>query len=92
MIPSDVDSLEGRWIRVDGRVIADEACAMIEQAISSFVELGIRDEGWTRLFRDPDDGRLWEVTYPHSEMHGGGPPSMVHLTREEAERRYGHAV
>jgi hypothetical protein len=28
------------------------------------------------LYQDPDDLRYWEFSYPHAEMHGGGPPML----------------
>ena len=33
-------------------------------------------------------GRLWELTYPHSEMHGGGPPRLRVMTRQAAAAKY----
>jgi hypothetical protein len=33
-------------------------------------------DGWDRLYRDALDGRFWELSYPKSEMHGGGPPLL----------------
>lgn len=51
--------------------------------------LADREGGWTKLYRDPRDGRLWELTLPHSEMHGGGPPTLTVLDPDEAARLYG---
>jgi Immunity protein 27 len=48
--------------------------------------------GWETLYRDPSDGRLWERTYPRSEMHGGGPPRLVLLTPEQASEKYDRAA
>jgi hypothetical protein len=44
--------------------------------------------GWTILYRDPDDGRYWELTYPQSEMHGGGPPQLRWLSKRDALKKY----
>ena len=41
------------------------------------------------LYRDPGDGRYWELAYPNGEMHGGGPPSLIMLTEQEAKTKYG---
>jgi len=41
------------------------------------------------LYRDPDDGRYWERTYPQSELHGGGPPELRVLATEDARQKYG---
>ncbi len=51
-------------------------------------ELGKDSSGWEALYRDPDDGRLWELTYPKSELHGGGPPQLRSLAPDEARKNY----
>lgn len=81
----------GRWI-FDGRQNqADEACRRIEWLTNSVLhEVASSKEsgGWDTLFRDPSDGRLWERTYPQSEMHGGGPPRLAAVAEFEARQRY----
>jgi hypothetical protein len=47
-----------------------------------------RDGGWTVLYRDPADGRFWELSFPRSELHGGGPAKLSFITRDEAMRLY----
>lgn len=32
--------------------------------------------GWLALYKDRETGQHWELTYPQSEMHGGGPPFL----------------
>jgi len=44
--------------------------------------------GWRVLYRDPSDDRLWELSYPRSEMHGGGPPKLTCIPRQQAEAVY----
>lgn len=44
--------------------------------------------GWETLYQDPADLRFWELTYPHGEMHGGGPPTLKSLTVQEAKSKY----
>jgi hypothetical protein len=36
-------------------------------------QVGLRDDGWTVVYRCPDTGREWIEEYPRSEEHGGGP-------------------
>jgi hypothetical protein len=43
---------------------------------------------WEILYQDPEDYRYWELTYPHGEYHGGGPPLLRYLTDEEAVMKY----
>jgi Immunity protein 27 len=53
---------------VDDRVRSDSTCQRIEWLTSSYLEK-IASSNWETLFRDPDDGRYWEHTYPQGEMH-----------------------
>jgi len=79
----------GAWITKDGHVIADENESRIAWLIeNAFVKLAIADGGWSTLYRDKEDHRLWEVTYPQSEMHGGGPRSIRMLTAAAATQKY----
>ena len=54
----------------------------------SLAKVATDQSGWTSLYRDPSDNRLWELTYPHGEMHGGGPPTLRRITAEYALRKY----
>ena len=85
--------ITGTWLSHDRRTIADEACERIGELVGSHLrQLGRDASGWGVLYRDPDDGRLWELTYPQSEMHGGGPPQLRCLTLDEARGKYGDIV
>jgi Immunity protein 27 len=83
--------LIGRSEMVDGLVRADATCQRIEWLTSSYLEKIATSKdwgGWETLFRDLDDGRYWERTYPQSEMHGGGPPRLTALSAEKAHAKY----
>jgi hypothetical protein len=81
--------LVGEWVAAEGGVVADETCQRIERLVEAVLERITADAtGWDILFRDPADGRFWELYYPHSEMHGGGPPSLRHLTSEQVGAKY----
>jgi hypothetical protein len=86
--------LSGNWIPDSrGRYIADDLCRRIDSLIHAHLkELGRDASGWDALYRDPDDGRLWELIYPHSELQGGGPPQLRCLTVDEARQKYGDSV
>ena len=89
LIQPDEDVIEGRWLVVDGKVVADDAASRIERLVSTHLAVvAVSEDGWSKLFRDPKDGRLWEHTYPQSEMHGGGPPRLETLSDEKARLRY----
>lgn len=83
------DELYGKWIEKDGVVSADETCCRIEWLTTNWLEKqAVDDSGWNVLYQDPSDGRYWELTYPQSEMHGGGPPALLHVSKETVESRY----
>jgi hypothetical protein len=84
------DELRGNWIVEDGVVTADVACRRIEWLTANWLEKqAVDDTEWNVLYRDPNDGRYWELTYPQSELHGGGPPALFHVSEETVESKYG---
>ena len=81
--------LVGRWILGGGRPLEDEMSTRIRMLIKShLIELGRDTSGWNILYRDPDDKRYWELTYPESGLHGGGQPQLKCLTADEANEKY----
>jgi len=92
LLPTEI-CLTGKWVLNDGRVVADEVCARIEDLTRSRLrELGRDASGWDALFVDPEDGRLWELVYPESGQHGGGAPELRHLSAAQAKEKYGGIV
>jgi hypothetical protein len=53
------------------------------------VKIATDISGWRVLYRDPKDSRLWELSYPQSEMHGGGPPKLTCISSQVAETVFG---
>lgn len=83
----------GRWINTAEGVKGNEACERIDRLTQEhLIKLAKTDGGWTTLYRDPSDGRLWERTYPQSGLHGGGPPVLYQISEAEAQQKYGAAV
>jgi hypothetical protein len=83
--------LKRRWWLARPRVVNDEVSERIHWLTLEVLEqlaFGPESGGWDTLFRDPGDGRLWERTYPHSEVHGGGPPQLSVVDPAFAERKY----
>ncbi|MBI5247110.1 MAG: hypothetical protein HY923_08005 [Elusimicrobia bacterium] len=85
--PDEIE-LVGEWLGRGAEVHGNEACDRIEWLIADVLKYVGSDPdsgGWDKLYRDPSDGRYWLLTYPKSHMHGGGPPSLKHLSLTESE-------
>ena len=93
LAPEEVD-LRGYWlVQKDRSVIADATDERIEWLTTQKLERIENDwSGWETLYRDPRDGRLWELTYPQGEMQGRGPHRLHVLSRDEAAAKYSHAA
>ena len=79
----DEDFLEGRWELRNGKVVADPVCARIEFLISNILQkISESDDGWSVLYLDPLSGRYWELKYPDSFSHGGGPSILRVLSSD----------
>jgi hypothetical protein len=93
MLEKSETSLVGQWFIADGKVEGDSTCRRIEELVANhLVQVARSPDGWSCLYRDPSDGRLWERTYPHAEMHGGGAPALAFVTQEQAFATYGVAA
>lgn len=80
----------GEWHHVDARTVSDASVLRIRALICTELEkIATTSGGWETLYRDTTDGRLWELFYPHSEMHGGGPESLRCIESASAEQKYG---
>lgn len=78
---------------VDGRFVETESARRLRDLLANhLIRIAASADGWDVLYRDPDDGRLWERTCPHSEMHGGGPSELRCLSRSDAVAKYGEVV
>jgi hypothetical protein len=89
MIEKHETAIVGRWITVNGSVIADACCQrIIDLTKKHLIEMCRDESGWDALYQDPADGRLWELIYPSSEMQGGGPPELRWLSNNAATRKY----
>lgn len=85
--------ITGKWISSNEPAAEDETCERINELLRSHLrQIGHDASGWDVLYRDPDDERFWELTYPESELHGGGPAQLRCLTLDEARKKYGAVV
>jgi hypothetical protein len=73
-------ALSGSWQLQNGKPAADEVARRIDRLVNDhLVLLATSSDGWSRLYKDPNDGRFWELTYPESHLHGGGAPQLLAL-------------
>ena len=90
-IRPDETEIVGGWQQRNGELVPDDACQRVEDLVTSgqLKEVKRSEDGWSVLYQDVNDGRYWELTYPQSELPGGGPPALVNVSEEEARARYG---
>ncbi|WP_186639625.1 Imm27 family immunity protein [Rufibacter sediminis] len=81
--------LIGHW-RVDGMLMKlDDVSQRIKELTEShLLKIATDESGWKVLYKDQEDGRFWELVYSESQMHGGGAPTLVHLSEAEAKESY----
>ena len=81
--------LEGEWVTADDQITSNEACRRIDWLVTEILKLIRVDRStWEKLYQDPKDNRYWLLYYPYSEMHGGGPPSLMAISYQDAEARF----
>lgn len=90
MIALNETEITGKWFMSHGRAVADETCQRIVDLTNGYLLEVCRDSsGWDTLYRDPNDGRFWELIYPQGDLQGGGPPQLRCLLADEAKGKYG---
>jgi regulator of RNase E activity RraB len=83
MIGEHEHQIVGSWILQDGQLTPDANCARIEHLITAYLKrIGASGDGWAIYFVDPS-GCRWELFYPQSHLHGGGPPTLQRSERSE---------
>ena len=56
-----------------------EAQALLDEKLTRVL---VDESGWETIHWHPGQGTLWLLTYPQSEMHGGGPPDLREVSPE----------
>ena len=54
-------------------------------AEDSLVKVAVDDVNWEKLYQSRADGSFWLMTYPESELHGGGPPRLERIDEAAAQ-------
>jgi len=88
-LQSNETKLIGGWTTTGNSVSADDVAKRIDELLDTKLkEIAASDDGWRILYVDPLDKRYWELSYPHSELHGGGPPALEYISEEQAREKY----
>jgi hypothetical protein len=61
------------WVMRDGKMVAEGDAEAINVLLGDLDRVADGAAGWALLYRHRKTGVFWELTYPHGEMHGGGP-------------------
>lgn len=89
-IESTENRISGSWNFSDGKMVEDENCKRIKFLTREVLNEIAKDEsGWQTLYLNKEDNSYWELSYPQSEMHGGGPPELCRvMNNNELNERY----
>lgn len=69
----------GKWVFKNGKIFADSNCEAIKSMIKNDLsEIEISEDGWTKIYQHTN-GSIWELSYPESHLHGGGPPKLTRI-------------
>ncbi len=89
MIQPNENEIIGKWILENNKIKEDENCTRINNLIKEHLKkILISATGWETLFFDKNDSRFWELRYLDSDLNGGGPPSLIHLSEKDVFEKY----
>jgi hypothetical protein len=81
--------LHGSWFYNGDSVVEDGVSKRINLLIKDYlIKIATSQSGWKILYQDPEDKRYWELTYPDSESHGGGAPTLLNIREDEARQKF----
>lgn len=73
-------TLTDLWVERDGSLVTDGDATEIDQLLARELKhLADADGGWRKLYRHSREETLWQLDYPQSEKHGGGPRRLQQL-------------
>ena len=79
----------GQWSYTDGVVGEDANAQRIHWLLARHLTyLETEESGWQKLYVNPGDGQYWELSFPQSDLHGGGPPALTRIAKDAAQQRY----
>ena len=88
LIKPEETELQGFWIDLGSKVTPDSHWERILQLSSEYMEmLATGGDGAEKLYRDPADGRLWELV-PVDPRIPAGPPLLQVISQSRAKEKY----
>ena len=79
----------GQWSSTNGTVCEDANAKRIHWLLARHLTyLGTDESGWQKLYVNPKDGQCWELSYPQSDLTGGGPPALTRMAQDAAQQLY----
>lgn len=88
-IKQDEKIIRGSFILKGSNVVKDDTTLRIEFLLTNqLIKKGNDNSGWLTLYQDPNDNRLWELSFPDSGYFGGGPPMLTNISEDEAKQKY----
>lgn len=85
--------LRGFWLDLGSAMVPDAVWERIDFLTREALLLLITGGNvMDKLYRDPADGRLWELMRVAPQMKDGGPPCLTLIEADEAEKKYGKIV
>jgi Immunity protein 27 len=75
MLPmTNATVLEELWVFEDGEMVARGDSAAIGELIATkLIKVRTEEDGWTVIYQHRETHQLWELSFPYSHLHGGGP-------------------
>ncbi len=52
------------------------------------IKVTTNDSGWEILYKEKSSNKYWELTYPNSEVHGGGEPLVSPVAIEDVKLKF----
>lgn len=87
-IKPEETELRGYWLDVGSAVTPDSNWERIQRLTSEYLELlATGSDGQEQLYRDPADGRLWELA-PVAPSLPAGPPWLRVISPSQAKEKY----
>lgn len=87
-IKADESEFQGYWLDTGSSVAPDYNWERILRLTTDYLEeLAAIDNGREKLYRDPADGRLWELT-PVDPNLPAGPPLLRVIPPSQAAAKY----